>query len=294
MTAILLGLLASLGWGIANFCGGVASRRWPPIFITLYINLFELLILMGVMLLRGRGFDIGGDLFWAMAAGSLAVISISGFYHLLARGNMALTAPLTALTFAIVPVLFGFLTIGWPKDTQLVGIGIALLAIPLMAQVSSDAPIDSFWRHSLRLLGAPILVGIGSGFVLICLDQIEARDLLAPLIVTRATGCPLLLLILWLSGVQHKKTLSPGVGTLVAALRPALVWAVLIGISDIIANGAFISAAQLGGITIAAVLGSLSPVVTVLLARFIDKEQLQRAQSAGLVLSFLSIVLISL
>ena len=87
--------------------------------------------------------------------GSLAVVSISWFFHLLARGNMALTAPLTALTYAIVPVLFGFITIGWPKDTQLAGIGIALLAIPLMAQGSSNVRIENIWRHSLRLLGAP-------------------------------------------------------------------------------------------------------------------------------------------
>ena len=293
MTAILLGLVASLGWGVANFYGGIASRRWPPIFITLFSYICELFILLGIALLRGANFDIGDDLFWAMAAGSLAVISISWFFHLLARGNMALTAPLTALTYAIVPVLFGFITIGWPKYTQLAGIGIALLAIPLMAHGSSSVRIESIWRHSLRLLGSPLLAGIGFGLVLICLDQIEASDLLAPLIVARSTGSPLLLLILWLS-MRQRQTDQSGVGTLLAALRPALVYVLVIGVGDIIAYGAFIQAARLGGITIAAVMSSLPPAVTVLMARIIDKEKPRREQVAGLALSLVAIVLISL
>ena len=293
MTAILLGLVASLGWGVANFYGGIASRRWPPIFITLFSYICELFILLGIALLRGANFDIGDDLFWAMAAGSLAVISISWFFHLLARGNMALTAPLTALTYAIVPVLFGFITIGWPKYTQLAGIGIALLAIPLMAHGSSNVRIESIWRHSLRLLGSPLLAGIGFGLVLICLDQIEASDLLAPLIVARSTGSPLLLLILWLS-MRQRQTDQSGVGTLLAALRPALVYVLVIGVGDIIAYGAFIQAARLGGITIAAVMSSLPPAVTVLMARIIDKEKPRREQVAGLALSLVAIALISL
>ena len=293
MTGILLGLVASLGWGVANFYAGIASRSWPPMLITLYTYLCELLILLGVMLLRGNGLDIGGDLYWAIATGALAVISISGFFRLLARGNIALIAPLVALTYAIVPVIFGILTSGWPKDTQLVGIGIALLAIPMMAQGSSDVPIDNIWRHSARLLGAPILVGIGFGFILILLNQMEMRDLLAPLIVIRSSGSLLLLLILLLSG-SHRLAHSAGIKSLVASQRAAFGWAFLIGISDIIGYGSFILAAQLAGITIAAVTGSLPPAVTVLMARFIDKEQPRRAQVAGLVLSLVAIVLISL
>lgn len=293
MVAILLGLVASLGWGTANFYGGIASRRWPPIFITLYSYICELIIMLGIVLLRGANFDIGNDVYWAMAAGSLAVITIAWFFHLLAQGNMALTAPLTALTYAIVPVLFGFLTIGWPKNTQLAGIGIALLAIPLMAQGSSEVRIGSIWRHSLQLLGAPILAGIGFGLVLIFINQVESSDLLPPLVVARSTGSPLLLLILWLS-MRRRQGDPSGVGTLLAALRPALVYVVVIGVGDIIAYGAFIQSARLGGITIAAVMSSLPPAVTVLMARFIDKEQPRRAQVAGLALSLVAIVLISL
>ena len=293
MAAILLGLLASLGWGTASFYGGIASRRWPPIFITLYSYICELIILLGIAILRGANFDMGDDVYWAMAAGSLAVISIAWSFHLLAQGNMALTAPLTALTYAIVPVLFGVVSIGWPKNTQLAGIGIALLAIPLMAQGGAKVQIENIWRYSLRLLGSPILAGIGFGLVLIFINQVQSSDLLPPLVVARSTGSLILLILLWLSMRQRQPEAS-GARMLVAALRPALVYVLVIGVGDIIAYGAFIQSARLGGITIAAVMSSLPPAVTVLMARLIDKEQPSRAQLAGLVLSLVAIVLISL
>lgn len=293
MIAILLGLVASLGWGTANFYGGIASRRWPPIFITLYSYLCELSILLGIALLRGANFAIGEDIFWAMASGALAVLSIAWFFHLLAQGNMALTAPLTALTYAIVPVLFGFLTIGWPKESQLVGIGIALLAIPLMAQSNSPVSNGEGWRGSLRRIGSPTLAGIGFGFVLIFINQVESSDLLPPLVIARSTGSPILLLLLLMS-IQQNRANAADPKQLFQALRPALVYALVIGVGDIIAYGAFIQSARLGGITIAAVMSSLPAAVTVLMARFIDKEHPRPAQVAGLTLSLIAIVLISL
>ena len=293
MTGILLGLSAALGWGVGDFYGGVVSRRWPPLLVVLGSMTLATLCLLGVLLLRGGTFDIGDDLSWAMAAGALGVFSLTGFFRLLARGNMAVSAPLTALTTAIVPVVFGIVSGGWPDATQLVGIVMALVAIPLVAQGAGGADAYSSARDSVRTLLEPVAVGVGFGIGLICLDQIDTRDLLAPLIIQRLTAIPLLLLILWLSR-GRRLALQQGTGAIVAAIRPALGWLLLIGISDTVGNGAFILAAQLGGLTIAAVIGSLHPAVTVLMARFVDQEQLRRAQSVGLTLSLTAIVLISM
>ena len=206
---------------------------------------------------------------------------------------MAVSAPLTALTTAIVPVVFGIVSGGWPGATQLVGIVMALVAIPLVAQGAGGADLYFSARDSVRTLLEPVAVGVGFGIGLICLDQIDTRDLLAPLLIQRLTAIPLLLLILWLSP-GRRLALQQGTGAIVAAIRPALGWLLLIGISDTVGNGAFIMAAQLGGLTIAAVIGSLHPAVTVLMARFVDQEQLRRAQSVGLTLSLTAIVLISM
>ena len=92
MTGILLGLSAALGWGVGDFYGGVVSRRWPPLLVVLGSMTLATLCLLGVLLLRGGTFDIGDDLSWAMAAGALGVFSLTGFFRLLARGNMAVSA----------------------------------------------------------------------------------------------------------------------------------------------------------------------------------------------------------
>ncbi len=293
MGDIVLGLFAALGWGVGDFYGGIVSRRWPPLLVVLGSMTLATLILLSALLLRGGALDIGDDLFWAMTAGALGVFSLTGFFRLLARGNMAVSAPLTSLTTAIVPVVFGIVSGGWPGTAQLVGIAMALVAIPLVAQGAGGAAAYHSARDSVRALLEPVAVGVGFGIGLICLDQIDTRDLLAPLLIQRLTAIPLLLLILWLSPGRHL-ALQQGKGAIVAAIRPALGWLALIGISDTVGNGAFILATQLGGLTIAAVIGSLHPAVTVLLARLVDKEQLRRAQSAGLALSLVSIVLISL
>lgn len=293
MAGIFLGLLTALGWGVGDFYGGVVSRRWPPLLVVLGSMMLATLCLLSVMLLRGYAIDIGDDLFWAMSAGALGVFSLTGFFRLLARGNMAVSAPLTALTTAIVPVVFGIASSGWPAMIQLVGIIMALVAIPLVAQGSGNTNFYYTLRNSTLILLEPILVGVGFGVGLICMDQIDTRDLLAPLLIQRLTSIPLLLLILWLSP-GRRLALQGGIGPLFSAIRPALLWLILIGFCDTAANGSFILATQVGELTIAAVIGSLHPAVTVIMARFIDQEQLRRVQSAGLALSLVAIVLISL
>ena len=293
MTGILLGLLTALGWGVGDFYGGVVSRRWPSLLVVLGSMVLATLVLIGAILIRGTGIHIGDDLIWAMTAGAIGVFSLTGFFRLLSRGNMAVSAPLTALTTAIVPVVFGIASSGWPSPTQSAGITIALFAIPLVAQGSGATSFYHTMRNAPLKILEPILVGVGFGVGLICLDQIDTRDLLAPLLIQRLTSIPLLLLILWWSP-GRRLALQQGFGPIITAIRPAIIWLIIIGFCDTTANGAFILATQLGELTIAAVVGSLHPAVTVVMARFIDKEQLRRAQSAGLILSFISIVLISL
>ena len=293
MTGILLGLVAACGWGVVDFYGGVVSRRWPPLWVVLCSMCLAALSLLVVILLRGAAFVFGDDGYWAMAAGTLGVFSLTGFFRLLARGNMAVSAPITALTTAIIPVLFGILRSGLPASTQLLGIFTAFIAIPLVARGSENVPLPVILRNAARTLWEPILVGIGFGLGLICMDQIDAEDLLAPLFIQRMTSISLLLLILWLRpGLRRFQ--SVGMSPLLSQLRPVFIYLWVIAYSDLAANGAFILATQRGELSIVAVIGSLHPAITVLMAHTIDNEQLHRAQTAGLALALVAIVLISL
>jgi drug/metabolite transporter (DMT)-like permease len=69
---------------------------------------------------------------------------------------------------------------------------------------------------------------------------------------------------------------------------------VIVGVLDMVGNAAFILAAQTGQLAIAAVLSSLYPVTTVILAIAILRERVTRSHLVGIALTAVAIVLIGL
>ncbi len=296
MGGLALGMLAALGWGVGDFYGGIASRRWPPLLVVLGSMIIATFVLVIVLLLRGTGLNLTEDLAWAMISGAIASIALLGFYHILARGNMSVSAPLTALMATSVPVLFGIITSGLPGTAQIIGIAVALVAIVLIGYTRNDNTGHSSGRSTLRTLLEPILVGTIFGFCLVCLNQVRTNDVFAPLLALRIAGMSTLVISLLLRPATRRPIIAlwRQKEAARAAFAPGLRIMTLIGVSDLGATGAFLLASQISALTIIAVLGSLYPAVTVLLARFVDKEQLHRGQLVGLVLCFSAIALISL
>lgn len=296
MGGLALGMLAALGWGIGDFYGGVASRRWPPLLVVLGSMGIATLALLAALLLRGTALYLREDLAWALLSGAIASVAILGFYHLLAKGNMSVNAPITALMATTVPVLFGIATSGLPGTWQVLGILFALVAIVFIGYNPSDRADPHPRKAVLHALIQPILVGVIFGFCIICLGQVKTSDVFAPLLALRIAGMSTLLLYLVLRPATRRPifALWNQRETARATFAPGLKLMALIGLSDMSATGAFILASQLSSLTIIAVLGSLYPAVTVLLARFIDKERLRRSQLVGLGFCLAAITLISL
>lgn len=297
MGGLALGILAALGWGIGDFYGGIASRRFPPLLVALGSMCCATPILLAALLLRGSALTLSQDLLWALVTGSLGACGLIGFYHLLARGNMAVNAPLTALTATSIPVVFGIANDGLPGPLRVVGIALALCAILLISQSPGVTDSgDGRPRLSGRLLLEPMVVGGIFGVCLVCLDQVNTRDVFAPLLVLRIAGISTLLLVLLLRPATRRPIIALWRQKEAArnTFAPGLRLMALIGTSDLGATGAFMLAAQLGNLTIIAVLGSLYPAVTVLLARLLDKERLSYQQLLGLAFCFGAITLISL
>lgn len=296
MGGLALGMLAALGWGIGDFYGGIASRRWPPLLVVLGSMGIATLVLLAALLLRGSALILSEDLAWALGSGAIASVAILGFYHLLAKGNMSVNAPITALTATTIPVFFGITTSGLPGTWQILGILLALVAIVLIGFNPSNRTDPHPRTAVLHTLTQPILVGGIFGFCIICLGQVKTSDVFAPLLALRIAGMSTLLLSLLLRPATRRPILAlwQQKETARATFAPGLKLMALIGLSDLFGTGAFILASQTSALTIIAVLGSLYPAVTVLLARFIDKEYLQRSQLVGLVFCFVAIVLISL
>ena len=177
---------------------------------------------------------------------------------------------------AAIPVAVGFATAGLPGPVRLAGFGLALVAI-LLVSIADDGTTG---RGGLLLaLGA----GVAFGLYSTCIGQVEA-GVFAPLAVSRATSSVLVLVIVLASRTPIRASFRG---------RPRLLALVaLVGVLDLAGNAAFLLAVQAGGLALAAVLGALYPVTTVILAAAILREPIGRIHAAGIVAAALATVLI--
>jgi drug/metabolite transporter (DMT)-like permease len=273
-----LGLGSGLGWGTADFFGGLLARRRPALTVVFWSQLSGGSIWGLVVLLTGQPFR-AENLLWGMAAGLFAAGGLTVFYRAMALGTISIVAPVTACG-ASIPVLVSLARGEAPSPLALAGIGVAVLGIVLVSlpdRGQSRQPADARRALALALLAA---VGFGTYFVLI--DQGAAAGPALPWTVvgTRVGSVPLLLAFALAIG---RPPTWPGRAVLPIAA---------IGLLDISANGLFALASTLGNLAEVAVLGSLYPVATVLLARLVLGERLAGPQAAGVSLALVGVALI--
>jgi drug/metabolite transporter (DMT)-like permease len=189
---------------------------------------------------------------------------------------MGIVAPITGVFTAAIPVAVGVATAGLPGPIRLAGFGVALLAIVLVSLVDDGTT----GRGGLLLaIGA----GLGFGLYSACVGQVET-GVFGPLMVSRATASVLVLAI-----VAARRTPVRAV----ASAEPRLLLLVmLVGVLDLVGNAMFLAAAQASGLALAAVLGSLYPVSTVILAAIVLREPIGRIHAVGIAAAALAAVLI--
>ena len=276
--ALWFGLGSGLGWGTADFFGALLARRRSALTVALWSQLCGGTIWGLVLLLTGQPFATE-NLLWGMAAGLFGGFTLAIFYRAMALGMISIVAPVTACG-ASIPVLFSLAHGEIPSALALVGIGLAFLGIVLVSRPAPDhssQAADARRALALALLGA---VGFGAYFVM--LDQGAAAGPALPWVVfgTRLASVPLLLAFTLAIG---RPPTWPGRAILPIAS---------IGLLDTSANGLFAVASTLGNLGEVAVLGSLYPVATVLLARLVLRERLARPQAAGVSLALGGVALI--
>jgi drug/metabolite transporter (DMT)-like permease len=213
-------------------------------------------------------------LYWGIAAGITGAFGIAALYQALAIGRMGVVAPVASVITGVLPVLVGMRTEGLPDRWQLAGFVLALVSIWFVAR--PDGKIDSH-----RGLGLAVLAGVMFGLFLVSGRQAGHGGVFWPLLAARAVSTVLMLLIVAFS----VRDLRP--------LRSALVPIVLSGVFDSGANAMFIAATRHGRLDVAAVLSSLYPASTVILARVLLKERISAMQTAGIVGALAAVALIS-
>ncbi len=279
--AALLALLSSLLWGGADFLGGSLSRRHPAVVVVAGSQLAGLVAALTVATVAGALGAPTGYLPWAVLAGLAGLIGLTSFYAALAAGTMGVVSPIAALG-VVVPVFVGLGSGERPHPLQLVGIVVAVAGVVL----ASGPELSG--RAGARPLLLAGVAAVGFGLALLFIAEGSATSTLMTLVAMRATSVAVLGVVVGALARRRRRTGQPW-GTGRRDVGPI----VLVGIGDVAANLTFGLASTRGLVSIVAVLGSLYPVVTVLLARVILHERLAVAQTIGVSGALGGVVLIA-
>jgi len=271
-----LGLLSAASWGGSDFAGGWGARRASALLVTAsgqIVSLAALLVLCFVLRLALPGTSY---LVYAAIGGFEGAIALAVFYRALSIGAMGLTAALTGLMTALVPVLFELIHSGWPSAITVVGLAIGLAAIWLISH--SPAREGASTSRRALLLGAS--AGIGFGAQLILFKAAAAGGVLWTLTAGRVAGVIAIVLV-----VAFAPPKGPWRGFWIAG--------VISGSLDTVGNLFYMMASQLGRLDVAAVICSMYPAGTILLAGILLRERPTRRQMAGMGLALAAVALLS-
>ena len=265
--SVLLALLASLLWGAADFLGGTLSRRHAAALVVGVSQLAGLVTIAVVAVAAGELTADPAYLPWAVTAGLAGLTGLVCFYAALAAGTMGVVSPIAALGVA-VPVLVGLARGERPAALQLAGIVLAVAGVLL----ASGPELSG--RAGARPLVLAAVAAVGFGVALLAIAEGSGTSTLMTLVAMRMTSVTVMVLAL---AVAIRRRVAPSL----RLGRRDLLLIALVGVGDVAANLAFGEASTRGLVSVVAVLGSLYPVVTVLMARGLHGERLGRAQSVG-------------
>jgi drug/metabolite transporter (DMT)-like permease len=275
---VVFGLLAAVAYGVGDFAGGIASRAQRAVTILLYSYPVGA-VLMLALLPAFPGHLSGRVIGFGVAGGAAGMVGVTLMYGLMTVAPMNVISPVTAVLAAIVPVVVGVIVGDRPHVTAWAGIALGLVAVTFVSRTGDGHPHG---RVGARTIVLATLAGLGFGFYFIFLARAGAHSGLWPLVVSRLSSA---LLILPVAGVLR------GFGMVRGRVLAITVGA---GACDASANMFFLLAARHGLLSLAGVLTSLYPAVTVMLAVGLLHEHTTRTQRAGLALAAASIVLITI
>jgi drug/metabolite transporter (DMT)-like permease len=275
LAVVVLGITASASWGAADFAGGWLSRRAPLLGVLLATQLVGLATALTAATLRGEPALRAEDVGWAMLSGVLAGVGLGGLYGGLAAGRMGIVAPVTGLIVVVIPVITGAVLQGLPQPITMVGIALAIVAVVVVSLSPGDGTGGpSGLRHAL-------VAGVGLGLTSVTISRFGDGMVFGPLAIMRIVEGLLFVTVILVRRPRWRLG------------RSAWPWAAGVGVLDLLGNGAYVAATQAGELAVAAVLSSLYPVVTVLLATVVLHERLGRLHAVGIVLAGVAIVMIA-
>jgi drug/metabolite transporter (DMT)-like permease len=275
--AIVLALLASCCWGVADFTGGLKSRRIPVLAVMFLVEGTGMVLVLALIVIEGTPLPGTVGIVYSLLAGAAGIVALGAFYRALAIGTMSIVAPISAAGVAI-PVVVGIVTGNHLSLVVSLGLAVTVAGVALASrEIHEDEEAARAGRTSI-LLALAAAVGFGGYFAL----------------SDRAADSS----ILWLL-VLSRLAVVPAIGAILLARRvppPARADALTLvgaGTLDVTATGLYALANTKGALAIVSVVGSMYPISTVLLARAILGERLRPIQAAGVVAALGGVALIA-
>ncbi len=281
MSGVVLALVASIGWGFSDFLGGSKTRTVALPVVLVVSQLTGLIGIAVLLAVRGEPIPPDGRLFAAVLAGVAASAELGLLYYAMAKGPIVIVAPI-ASAGAVLPVVVGGIRGDPMSGTAIAGIVCALVGGLGAAWEPIDLRAGSGGFGPGAAVAALAAVAIGLFFVL--LGAASAADPYWATGVMRVSSSAVAV-GLWFATQQHR----PGAGKLPTSTVLTLA---AVGLSDVIADAAFAKASTTGALSIVATLGSLYPVVTVLLAATVLRERVSRLQAVGVGLALTGVLLL--
>ena len=273
---VLLGLLAALSVGTSDFLGGLASRRADPVVVTASSSLAGFVMALAAALVVVGELTVA-DMAWGALGGVALAVGLVALYAGYARARVNIAAPVAGVGAAALPVLVESL-VGDEvlSPTSTAGVLLGLVAIGLV----------SIARNEQRgTVGSSVLYGLGGaagiGLLFVCLANTAEDSGLWPIVAARGSG------FVVLAAITAARRLP------LAASRG--VWPHVVGIAALVTagNAMFLTATRLGSTSVAAVLNSLFPAVTVFWAWLVFRERLRGVQMLGLGVALVAVALIA-
>jgi drug/metabolite transporter (DMT)-like permease len=281
----LLALASATLWGGGDFSGGMGvsaagGRTGSALRVVMLSNISSLSVLLLIVLLRHESLPHGALLGWGLLGGFCGAISITSFYIALSRGAMGASAAVSGLLAAAIPALVSMAVEGVPSTLRVAGFALALAAIWMIAA----GPAQQHAERSTMVLA--IVAGIGFGAYFVSLRMANPLGVFMPMALARVSSlitCGLTFLFLATRGATGDGHMS----------RNAVWLSILAGALDTGGNLLFVAATRAGRLDVAAVLASLYPASTIMLAGWILKEKLSRRQGFGMAVALVAVVMIT-
>lgn len=276
MTALVLALMCAISYGVADFWGGLATRR-GSIWKVLPVIVATGIVTLGIAVpFLGATFSQGA-IVAGVAAGISGTIGYIFIMYGLALGPMSVVAPISAVIGAIIPFAFGFISGETLSTTGFIGAGLAFVSIVLVSRSTEDAthPVTA------KAVIVAVIAGLGIAGYLLGLSGGPDDSGLAPVLVGRFVTAGFFIVI----AIAKWHAIRDGAIDYKLALAS--------GSLDVVGGTTFMLAARAGDLVLVAVVAALYPAFTVLLARFVLHERMERHQLIGLIGAGAAVVLLA-